>query len=321
MRDTVLPSVCVIVSHLNSKRTIGKCLANLLQQDYPSDRFQILVVDGGSTDGSIDIVERLKKPNLSQIVASGCREAEGQNIGIQSSQSDVIMFTNSDIYVPHDWMRKHVEWLIKGYDLVGGRVFWGGDKYALTWNMPKPKEPQFSQQKGMSLGFSNCSFSRRLFKRVGVLVNLSSMQDAEFGFRAMRAGAKIVLDPTIEVYHDHPFCSRWGSFSRAFKYIRNSAIIMKSAFGRIVLGSGGPVMVSLGYLFREWTCYNGVKTYTEIRLKAYQRSIMPSLPEFLITRLFATKLGQFLGAFMGAIQPKPTFSRVADLHGQPTTKQ
>ena len=83
------------------------------------------MVDAGSTDGSIDIVAERIDDRFRQIVKLGCSEAQGQSLGVQSSKGEMVMFTNSDIYVPRDWIRKHIDWQRKGYDLVGGAVFWG----------------------------------------------------------------------------------------------------------------------------------------------------------------------------------------------------
>jgi len=144
--DLVSLTVSIIISHYNSARTIHQCLTAISHQDYPQSCFEIIVVDAGSTDGSIDVVRDLKIPNLKLLVVKDCTESEGQNIGIKESKGEVLMFTNSDIYVKSDWIQRHIVWLDSGYDLVRGRVFWGGDKFTFSWNMPKPNRPLHVQQ-------------------------------------------------------------------------------------------------------------------------------------------------------------------------------
>jgi glycosyltransferase involved in cell wall biosynthesis len=304
----------VIVSHLNSSRTIGECIAHLLRQDYPTTLFHITVVDGGSTDGSVGIVNQFRAPNLSQLIQPGCSEAEGQIRGVEAADTDVIMFTNSDVYVPNDWVSRHVVWLQSGYDLVGGKVFWGGDKYAFTWNMPRPKSPRHVQEEGLGLGFSNCSTTRVFFRRVGGVKDLSSQQDTEFAFRAVRQGGKMILDPQLEVYHDHPFGSFRASFIRAFGYGRNHVLVMRAAYGRIVAGSGAPAMMPPSALVKELTCVNGTKAYNEHLAVALSMGIQSSLVEFLFIRLFSTKLGQMVGALVGASKRGVGFGAVVNLH-------
>ena len=50
-----VPFVTVIVPMYNEKHYIAKCLNSLVEQDYPQDRFEVLVVDGMSEDGSRDL--------------------------------------------------------------------------------------------------------------------------------------------------------------------------------------------------------------------------------------------------------------------------
>ena len=309
------PSVSVVVSYVNSARTLGMCLDCMLAQDYPD--YSVMVVDGGSSDGSKSIAMARASPKLSFKTVDGCSESAGQSYGVSLTSSEVIMFTNSDIYVPRDWIRRHVTWLKRGYDLVGGRVFWGGDRFALTWNMPKPEGPRFMQEQGLGLGFSNCSVTREKFEHIGGLHDMRSQHDTEFAFRLVKSGGRMVLDPEIEVYHDHPFRSFTGSFRRSFGYAVNHVLVMRAVFGRIVTGSGSPTMLPLGALIREWTCRSGIRAYRESNPRAIREGIHLGLPEFLFIRLFSTKLGQMAGVFAGAVRRKAALRSVLNLHSRP----
>jgi glycosyltransferase involved in cell wall biosynthesis len=306
------PSVSVVLSYFNSVRTIGKCIDALLSQNYPN--YQIVVVDAGSTDGSTEVAKARKSPKLSFNVLKGCSESEGQRFAISSTKSDIIMFTNSDVYVQNDWITRHVAWLQRGYDLVGGKVFWGGDKFTLTWNQPKPKSPRFVQEQGLGLGFSNCSTTRRMFTVSGGLSEMKSQHDTEFAFRVVRCGGKMILDPEIEVYHDHPLGSFSASFRRSFGYAVNHVLVMRAVYGRIVSGSGAPAMVPISSVLKELTGLAGVKAYTESIAEASAVGIRTNLFEFMFIRLFSTKLGQLFGVVAGATKRKVAFRSVIDLH-------
>ena len=309
-------TISVIVSHFNSKRTIKQCLLCILNQDFPSDKFEIIVVDAGSNDGSVEIVHQLVDPRVRQIVVPGCTEPEGHIIGVQSAKNEIIMFTNSDIYVPRNWMKKHLEWLDNGYDLVGGKVLWGGDKFAFPWTMPAPKEPQIVQQQGLGLGFSNCSVRKDFMLTIGGLKNLSSQHDTEFAFRVIRYGGKMILDPEIEVYHDHPFKSVRGSFLRSKGYALNHVIVMRATYGRLVSGSGAPAMISIGTLAREWFLINAVHAYRQNIKAARKWNIDSGLLDFIRIRLIAVKLGQFVGILQGMSIRNVAYSSIPDLHKQ-----
>jgi glycosyltransferase involved in cell wall biosynthesis len=316
-RTTNLPKVSIIVSFLNSARTIENCLFNILHQDYPSDSFDVFVVDGGSTDGSAEICKRLSAQfkNLRLMVLPGCSEPEGQIAAIAASKGDVIMFTNSDIYVPRNWVRMHVHWLEKGFDLVGGRVFWGGDKFAFTWNVPSPDKPQYEQQPGMGLGFSNCSVRRNDLIAVGGLATLQSQHDSEFALRMVKQGRRLILDPVIEVYHDHPMRSLQGSFRRSYGYARNHVIVARTIYGRPVPGSSRTTRAFLSSAFKELAMVNSRTVYHEKYPSARAHKIEVSLFEFMFIRLFSTKLGQACGIFAGALKRGVTNASLRDLHG------
>lgn len=302
-RQGPAPTVSVVVSFLNSARTIRRCLLALLDQDY-SGACDIIAVDGGSTDGSTEVCRQLasEHPSLRVLVEPGASESEGQTIGIARSSGEVVMFTNADVYVPRDWVSRHVRWIQEGYDLVGGRVVWGGDKFSFTWNTPVPRSPQFVQRQGMGLGFSNCSVRRDVLIAAGGLKDMVSQHDTEFAFRVVRRGGKMVLDPATEVYHDHPLRSFRGCFLRSYLYTRNHVVVMRASYGRVVMSSERTTISvsSLAWEFlKDWLLVNGVRAYAGNKRWAASDQIKVSLPEFLFIRLFATKLGQMFGAVAG----------------------
>lgn len=307
--------VSIIVSHLNSARTITKCICSLLNQDYPVELTKIIVVDGGSTDGSIELVKRFNAPNLTLLEAPGSSEAEGQMIGVLNSTSEIIMFTNSDVYVPRDWIRRHVAWIQQGYDLVGGKVLWGGDEFTFSWNMFPPKYPQFIQMPGIGLGFSNCSTTKTMLQKVGGLKNLASHQDTEFSFRVVRHGGRMILDPIIEVYHDHPFGSLMGSMKRAYGYGKNHVIVMRAVYGRIVIGSGYPAMIRIGIPVAEEIVL-ATKSYFLYRAKGEQHGIRIGLWRFIFLALISKGMGGMIGALAGTVGRDVSMASITNLHTQ-----
>ena len=294
-------TVSVIISHLNSARTIERCICSILDQDFPQDQIEIIVVDGGSKDGSTDIVQKIDSPNVRQFIVPNCTESEGHSIGIYNAKNDIIMITNSDIYVPTDWVRNHLEWLNRGYDAVGGAAFWGGDKYTFTWNAPRFKGPKFNAEDGTALAFNNTSMRREFYFRMGGFHKMLSFHDGEFTTRIVKNGANIVVDPKIEVYHDHPQKSVKQLHIRAFRYSLFGAAFRRSLVRTADSSSLGLVMLSLRSSFGELLYGHGVKVYYEYRDGARRRKIDPGLLDFLWIRFFGIVLGQVHGLLAGAL--------------------
>jgi len=103
-----LPLVSFIIPTSNSYRTIEKCLKSIREQEYP--KIEIIIIDGGSTDGTLEIAKDyadkvvvLKGP-LGFARAYGAKLAKGEILGI----------FDSDVYLPHKkWLKKAVETLLK----------------------------------------------------------------------------------------------------------------------------------------------------------------------------------------------------------------
>src|SRR5579863_184080 len=86
------PFVSVVLPILNEERHIRACLESVLAQDYPGDRFEVIVADGGSTDGTRDIVSAVaaRDPRVRLIDNPGRLQAAGLNRAILAGKGDVI---------------------------------------------------------------------------------------------------------------------------------------------------------------------------------------------------------------------------------------
>ena len=124
---TEFPTVSVIVPARNEADNIGTCLAHLAKQTYPKDRFEIIVVDDRSTDGTGEIVERLI-PTLPVAVRLIRQEIVPEDWGpkkhaiktaIEASTSEIILTTDADTRVEPKWVRGMVQYLADA-DLVAG---------------------------------------------------------------------------------------------------------------------------------------------------------------------------------------------------------
>ncbi|MDE3058500.1 MAG: glycosyltransferase [Bacteroidota bacterium] len=118
-------SVAVIVAARNEERYIEQCVRSLLNQDYPRDKFSIVVVDDESTDNTAKIVEQLSNeyPNLRLLHAEGNRPAVSPKInalekGIRNTSSELIFTTDADCFVGPQWISS----LVKCFDDIVGVV-------------------------------------------------------------------------------------------------------------------------------------------------------------------------------------------------------
>lgn len=103
------PHVCFIVVTYNAELFIGDCLASLLDQSYPADRIEVMVVDNASTDSTTEIVSELF-PNVKLIASSrNLGFARANNLAIRRTDADFIALVNADAVLERTWLERMVE--------------------------------------------------------------------------------------------------------------------------------------------------------------------------------------------------------------------
>jgi glycosyltransferase involved in cell wall biosynthesis len=110
--SNALPGISVVIPTLNSARYLDECLKSIIDQDYPRDLLEILIIDGGSHDQTREIAERHGVEHiLDNRLATG--EA-GKAQGIHFATRDLILMVDSDnVLVGEDWLRRMVLPLIE----------------------------------------------------------------------------------------------------------------------------------------------------------------------------------------------------------------
>ena len=91
------PLVTVLIDTYNHERFIEQAIVSVLEQDFPSDKMEVLVVDDGSTDGTPEIVRKFE-PRLRLIQKANGGQASAFNVGIPQAQGEIVAFLDGD-----DW--------------------------------------------------------------------------------------------------------------------------------------------------------------------------------------------------------------------------
>ena len=103
-------SVSVVTPTFNSIRTIDEYMNALAGQDYPKDRMELIIADGGSTDGTLDRLEEYKKTAGFPIrtFENPLRTAEaGKAVAVRQALGDVVLLLDSDNIIPKsNWISR-----------------------------------------------------------------------------------------------------------------------------------------------------------------------------------------------------------------------
>lgn len=204
-----VPFVSVIVPAYNDESGIQLTLRSLQKQDYPTDRWEVIVVDNNSIDQTkakallfqdkIAMLKVATEEKRSSYVA--------RNKGIELAKGDILAFIDSDMTVGPDWIRKGVADIKhEQADYVGCRV----DIYT-TFNPPTIWEV-YNQRTGFRIkeymeqhGFSvtgSLFVTKDVIEKVGPFdARLTSGGDNEFGKRVRDAGFKMFYSDHNVMFH------------------------------------------------------------------------------------------------------------------------
>ncbi|HUT63895.1 MAG TPA: glycosyltransferase [Anaerolineae bacterium] len=182
------PSVSVIIAARNEEETINTVLDDLLTQDYPRNKIQIIIVDDHSEDGTKGVVETFTTKD-DRILLREARFSKSPytykkraiHAGIQSSTGEIILTVDADCRVPPGWISGMVEYFSPEINLVAGEVlvengsFWGWLE-ALDFT-----GIQMMAAGLMNAGFpitcngANLAYRRSAFERTGGFEGIGSM--------------------------------------------------------------------------------------------------------------------------------------------------
>ena len=116
-----MPKIAVIILSWNSLGHLPKCLDTVIKQNYPSDHFDVVVVDNGSSDGSPEWVLE-NYPNVHLIRnQENLGYAGGNNIGLAwayENNHDAAVILNDDMKVRDSWLAELVK-VAFGSDKIG----------------------------------------------------------------------------------------------------------------------------------------------------------------------------------------------------------
>ncbi|WP_414583093.1 glycosyltransferase [Scytonema sp. PCC 10023] len=111
------PKVSVVVCAYNAEPTMDSCLASLKELNYPN--YEVIVVNDGSTDGTLEITQRYDYVRLISQENKGLSAA--RNVGIAAATGEIVAFTDSDCMADPDWLTYLVaKFLSTGLAAVGG---------------------------------------------------------------------------------------------------------------------------------------------------------------------------------------------------------
>lgn len=188
-------SIAVIIPVLNEQETVPSLLRALL----PAGFEEIIVVDGGSRDGTVEatlaMFESAADPRY-RMISGPCGRASQMNAGAAVANSDILLFLHADTQLP-DNGRQAVEHAMVDQRCVGGRfdVRFPED-IGYAWMVSRLMNVR-SRLSGIATGDQTIFVRRSVFEQMGGFANLPLMEDIEFSRRLKRIGAVAALPDQV----------------------------------------------------------------------------------------------------------------------------
>jgi len=202
------PLVSIILPVRNESGYIGQGLQAILAQDYPSDRMEILIADGMSTDHTRQIIQELAAlhPEISIKIIDNPGEVvpTGMNLALRQAKGGIIIRVDGHCIIAPDYVRKCVEHIQQeGVDGVGGPMESVGETQlskVIAVGMSSPfgvGNSAFRTLSGRTMLVDTVPFpayTRQIIERAGYYdEELVRNQDDEYNYRIRELGGKILL--------------------------------------------------------------------------------------------------------------------------------
>ncbi|MGC2637991.1 MAG: glycosyltransferase family 2 protein [Acidobacteriaceae bacterium] len=240
----MLPFISVVIPVRNERAMLPKLLDQLIRQNYPPDLFEVLVVDGHSTDGTADLVRRRyskQRVRIQVLDNPGIRSSAGRNIGIRAARGGVVVFIDGHCTAPSPNLLEDTAAILgqtgagclcrpqpllapaatpAGEAIAFARAHWlGHGRDSLIYDMQK--------HGFVDPASSGATYVRSVFERVGMYdESFDACEDVELNTRVRKAGIRAYTDPRLAVYYQ-PRKNVRGLFRQMMRYGRGRIRLMR----------------------------------------------------------------------------------------------
>jgi len=178
--------ISVIIPTLNEAENLPSLMDSLCRQRAGGD---VIVVDGGSEDGTLDLVARYDVTCLHSAPGRG----QQMHLGAEAACGDVLLFLHADSAFPSGGLQKIEDVLAASPNIVGGNfalTFDGGDGFSQWLN----GFYAWLRRRGIYYGDSGIFVRRSVYQRLGGIRPIALMEDYDFVKRLEASGTTCCID-------------------------------------------------------------------------------------------------------------------------------
>jgi rSAM/selenodomain-associated transferase 2 len=188
----VRPSLSLVIPVLDEAGRLPVLLARL---EPLRDRAEVIVVDGGSADGTADVARAAR---WVRVLAAPAGRARQMNAGAAAAAGDVLLFLHADTILPRSAL-EDIRGALADPRVVGGRFDVRLDGRRPIYRVVETLMNLRSRWTGIWTGDQAIFVRRTAFERLGGYPDIPLMEDVEFTRRLKRAGPGACLQPRVIV--------------------------------------------------------------------------------------------------------------------------
>jgi len=230
-------NVSVVIPTCNGSAKISVLLEALLLQN--ETKFEVVVVDDGSIDNTVDVVKRYEQRfNSLKIISqkNGGRSVV-RNRGVHEAAGDILIFYDDDMETRQDSVKRHIDFLRKHIGILGGNQveFESSGKSDIQnykalltrkWTAKYTNGLNHLDRSDLFFTAANCSVRREVFEALsGFDERLTDAEDFDFAWRAMDKEIPVYFDKGNEAVHHDPitaakYIGRLRAYQKAHARLR-----------------------------------------------------------------------------------------------------
>ncbi|PAX53375.1 glycosyltransferase family 2 protein [Brunnivagina elsteri] len=205
----------VVIPTYNRKPILEKCLKALEMQKLSAstavEDYEVVVVDDGSTDGTLQWLEECKNkfPHVQVFEQNHQGPSAARNLGVVQAKGDTIIFIDSDLVVTEVFLQSHADALVDGKNKLGSDKFFTYGAVINTANFENPTSEPYKITDFSRAFFAtgNVAIAKHWLVEAGLFdteFQLYGWEDLELGVRLKNLGLVLIKCPQAVGYHWHP---------------------------------------------------------------------------------------------------------------------